>query len=495
MNKILTFILLSTIYLLLTNFVFAEQWTVCPLENTATNCDFTSAEGIQEAVDSAENNDEILIKAGKYTSDQAGSVFENRTCLVNLKGKDLTLKGEGDLKGTMPAGTILFGQGHDQYGDQAPYNTRAGICTNGGTVTINHLRVKEFQGGGLFISDAALTMIDSVIDGNDSGGIWLKGSSSIFLLNNYFVSNMGIATAGNPSIKAVNNTFYMSKALLSPVNCNDEVPTNLEFINNIVWETEMTIGLEGIGPNFHCLEKVAQFKQRNIKNNILYKPDNIPCYQQEYCENEKGNLRQDPIINASAGDQRGWMHGGDLSPRAEENSPALTRGDPSISVIIGATGGVCNNPSSTDCANYINNNKPPSPLPPEEDPDNPIQPLPNQPRSPQSALPPQIINPDNLPFGFMQPLVPMQLFAKNISLPGTKTGKTWSSGYAGMDFTLYALISAAYIMTVHFAIGIRREFDIFLMLIYFLLGAFLGYWFHSYESGFVLGVILSLIFF
>jgi len=63
-----------------------------------------------------------------------------------------------------------------------------------------------------------------------------------------------------------------------------------------------------------------------------------------------------------------------------------------------------------------------------------------------------------------------------------------------MDILLYIVFSAVYIMTIHFAIAIKDQFNIFLMIGIFVFGGFIGWQFHSFETGFILSVILSLIF-
>lgn len=49
-------------------------------------------------------------------------------------------------------------------------------------------------------------------------------------------------------------------------------------------------------------------------------------------------------------------------------------------------------------------------------------------------------------------------------------------------------------MTIHFAIAIKDQFNVFLMIGLFVLGGAVGYFMNSYEMGFALGIILSLIF-
>lgn len=63
-----------------------------------------------------------------------------------------------------------------------------------------------------------------------------------------------------------------------------------------------------------------------------------------------------------------------------------------------------------------------------------------------------------------------------------------------MDLTLYIIFSAVFIMVIHFAFGIKN-FNLFLMIGYFVLGGFIGFWFKSAEMGFIVAVVLSLIFF
>ncbi len=63
-----------------------------------------------------------------------------------------------------------------------------------------------------------------------------------------------------------------------------------------------------------------------------------------------------------------------------------------------------------------------------------------------------------------------------------------------MDLFLYILISVIYIMVIHFAFAIRNEFNLWLMTTFFVIGGVFGMVMHTYEAGFVLAVVLSLIF-
>lgn len=63
-----------------------------------------------------------------------------------------------------------------------------------------------------------------------------------------------------------------------------------------------------------------------------------------------------------------------------------------------------------------------------------------------------------------------------------------------MDLFLYILLSVVYIMTIHLAIAIRDQFNMFLMVGIFVLCGVLGAYLDSYLAGFAAGIVLSLIF-
>lgn len=63
-----------------------------------------------------------------------------------------------------------------------------------------------------------------------------------------------------------------------------------------------------------------------------------------------------------------------------------------------------------------------------------------------------------------------------------------------MDFFFYILFSALYMMVIHFALAIKKEFNLWLMGGFFVLGGVIGWFLHTYTTGFVIAVILSLLF-
>ena len=65
-----------------------------------------------------------------------------------------------------------------------------------------------------------------------------------------------------------------------------------------------------------------------------------------------------------------------------------------------------------------------------------------------------------------------------------------------LSFTLflYLLISTVYILTIYLAVGVKSQFQLFLFIGFFIFGGVLGAWLKNYETGLVVAIILSLIF-
>lgn len=63
-----------------------------------------------------------------------------------------------------------------------------------------------------------------------------------------------------------------------------------------------------------------------------------------------------------------------------------------------------------------------------------------------------------------------------------------------MDLFMYAVFSLFYIIVIHFAIAVHKEFNLFLMTGIFVLAGALGFYLGSYEMSLAGAVILSLLF-
>ncbi len=475
---LLFFLFFSLLFLIIPNRVDAITYTVCAA--AGAGCDHVGSDGIQKAINEAHDGDTILIKGGTYTSAVTG------TCAIDSGAKKLTIKGESDSRGGN--GTMLFGEGHDK---PDVYPNRAAVCVNGGELTIDDIHLKEFQGGAVRATNSRLILKNNVIDGHDSGAIHLY-NSSVLAVNNYFVANSGggaLIPFGNSPIKAFNNTFY-DKALNA--ECGKDLPA-IDFVNNIVVDIELTVGAGGIFGD--CPATVTQFKNKHIAYNLIWKNrDNTdhPCYpNHEYCDSYTGKISADPMLNVPAIDQRGWRWGGDFSP--QDGSPVIGAGDPAVlgTKNLGATGGPCATPNTATCQQFITDNWPPAPQPPEPPPQPPGNNGNNAGNNGNNTGYTVSYVPKNTIYDFNFTLKSVLNLPKYFSLTSADTTKN----DRGLTLIMYIVFAAVYIMFTHFAIGIKNEFNIFLMVIYFVLGGFVGGWFHSYEAGLALSIILSLIFF
>ncbi|MFA9288301.1 MAG: hypothetical protein ACEQSA_00270 [Weeksellaceae bacterium] len=63
-----------------------------------------------------------------------------------------------------------------------------------------------------------------------------------------------------------------------------------------------------------------------------------------------------------------------------------------------------------------------------------------------------------------------------------------------MDLFLYIVLSIAYIMTMHFAMGIAKDFNYMSQFPLFIFAGTVGWYLESYLAGFVLAIVLHLIF-
>jgi hypothetical protein len=62
-----------------------------------------------------------------------------------------------------------------------------------------------------------------------------------------------------------------------------------------------------------------------------------------------------------------------------------------------------------------------------------------------------------------------------------------------MDLLFYSILSAGYIMIMHFAVAISKQFKLTSLFTIFIFGGIIGYFLKAYEFGFFIAVILSLV--
>lgn len=109
---------------------------------------------------------------------------------------------------------------------------------------------------------------------------------------------------------------------------------------------------------------------------------------------------------------------------------------------------------------------------------NPITPFFDSPTPGPSQTPPTTLNPIQL-----------------LSVSPTASSSANLSTKEPFDLFVFIAISVVYIMLIHFAINTGSEFVTFLIIVGFVFGGFIGFWFKSYEFGLVVGIVFSLLFF
>ncbi len=324
---------------------------------TITVSGFTG-DAIKQAVDNAQDGDTIVFPPGTYQGPTAipeglGDaiyVSEGRggasTCFVRIDHKDLTLKGQG---------AVLYGEGHSRpYQD--PYQTRGGLCIfNGSHVTVDGLRLKEFQKRCAVVYDSTVVVKNSIIDGCDEGGYSLLGNSAgLFVDNNFSEMNFGgVMLWQNSKATIVNNIFYNAAVLYFYHGDNDQAQATIT--NNIFSESKTDIAQVD-----WWKATQAQIKSNKLTYNIMYRSANQTCDPgfQFWCDSFSGKISADPMYTAPVTDPTGIAAWADFSLKG--GSPAIGVGDPSIPgpKNLGIQGGPCSDPSSSICSSFIQSNTP-----------------------------------------------------------------------------------------------------------------------------------------
>lgn len=346
-----------------------------------------TGEAIQKAIDSANDGDTIVFPPGNYqgptaipmglgdgiavSADRGGAA----TCFVRIEKKTLTLKGQG---------AVLYGEGHSQpYKD--PYQTRGGLCIlNGANVTVDGLRLKEFQKRCAVVYNSTVVVKNSIIDGCDEGGYSLLGNSAgLFVNNNFSEMNFGgVMLWQNSQAKIVNNIFYDAAVLyFYHPGTNDKA--RADIINNIFSPIKSDVAQVS-----WWKADPSQIQSNKLSYNIIWRSADQTCdpSAQFWCDNFPGKITADPMFTAPVTDPTGIAAWADFT--LQGGSPALNVGDPSIPgpKTLGNAGGPCVQPDSSTCSSFIASNIPKQyeePTPTSAVPDNSF---PDQ-RNPEPIIP------------------------------------------------------------------------------------------------------------
>jgi len=82
----------------------------------------------------------------------------------------------------------------------------------------------------------------------------------------------------------------------------------------------------------------------------------------------------------------------------------------------------------------------------------------------------------------------------NISSIGNIFDNLSTKTKGSFSLFFYIAISFIYVMIMHFAVGMRGEFNLYRFSGIFVITGILGWIINSFETGFILGIIISLIF-
>ena len=462
--------------------------------------------GLQGKINNALDGETITLEPGTYSGPTAQpmglgtgiNVSADRggatTCMVRIENKNnLTIKGNGNQ-------SILYGEGHAPNGaNKEPYMERAGICVINSKVTFDNVAIDEFQKRCMVVYNSTIVVKNSNIEGCDEGGISMLGNSAGLIINNKIVFHNfgGVMLWQNSQAKIINNTF-LDAAIMFFYHPNTDDKAHADIINNII------VHRTPINQVDWWTSEVSKLENNNYSHDLLWRK-NQPCSSNEYCDPFPGKLEADPLLENPLDDPCGLAAWANLNLKA--GSPAIGSGDPTIpgTPDLGATGGPCADGGSITCQQFINSNTP-APLPPPAPPPPPGNQPPGNPppQNPPGNQPPG--NPPNPTgnIGYSQTYTPQNIiynlnntFKSAFSLPQNFSFNLSATTQKndGLGLWRYIIFAGIYIMFIHFAVGIKKEFNLFLMIGYFFFGGFLGFWFQSYEAGLIVSIILSLIFF
>jgi hypothetical protein len=365
--------------------------TVCP--EASTGCSYVGGEGLQKAVDEAKEGDTVQV-SGTLTNRQptVDTQIKYQRCLLNMRGKNITLKGPAKLYGE--------NRGFDKPDGS---NWDIGICSQGGNFTIDGIQIMQTLRPGFYFQNSKAVLKNVSTNDIDNANAEFVGGS-VAISNSIFGGGATVISRGGASIRMINNTISTGGTGLSVDLCGGEELTAY-LVNNIIKLAQPGYNTEYPDPNgkgieIKCPEKIAANNKSKIANNMIWKgapsneggPPGQPygCATGEYCE---GSTFADPeIIDTTVFGDIGWSYGinWDLKP----DSPALTAGDGGTK--IGATGNACAAPNSDACKTLNSPLTEPSAPQPTTPPEYPTSP-PENPTNPPSLATPTTSQPTSPP--------------------------------------------------------------------------------------------------
>jgi hypothetical protein len=324
-NSIQLFTLIIVFFFIYTSPAFASVATVCPSGTAGQNgCDYIGGDGIQQAIDSIENQPvetttQINLKPGKYQQVKLYVGFSEDRAPIEIRGENA---GTTILEGDQVTNVIyIFNTNLIIENLTITNGLYAGIEASGNTkVKIHNSYLKNNQGDGVALYDSSSADItNSIISNNEQVGIYSSTKENLSIKNNLIANNLseGVRISSSGTTQIINNVIDHN--VESGINIYQYENNNpiVTIKNNIITNTGKSpheysgYGISGAGP----------MEDEFVTNDtILYNltwnnaSEGTDCNFSEYCD----SLHQDPKFVSNTD-----FH---LQP----NSPAINAGDPSI---------------------------------------------------------------------------------------------------------------------------------------------------------------------
>lgn len=198
-----------------------RPFVVCPSGRAGQNgCQYIGGEGIQQAVDAAQNGDTVSIKSGTYTNQNPRDFGGGSKAFILVQDKNITLEGE--------AGVIIDGSA-------SPADTCGITIKNNSQVTINEISVTGMRsrvvGGSLYCGIGMLIAYDSPKAVVTNSQFTDNEGAGIQLANNAQLIAESITANGSKKT----NGIYMKgqpKAEIRNSQLNNNATTNIKLSDN-----------------------------------------------------------------------------------------------------------------------------------------------------------------------------------------------------------------------------------------------------------------------
>lgn len=215
--------------------------------------DFTS---IQEAVDSARNDDTVVITAGSYAQDL--TIHSKEKIKIVGAGVDkVTLQGQGEMVGVLHVGKWPYGATDIEISGLT-INEHGGHAVgifNGNRITLRQLRVKGMVFGQQ-VQDVRIE--DCMIGGSETTGVHFADSQALLIGNVIHDNDHGVNVSGKSTVRLERNVI--TRSLFEGVVVSDQAKTvliNNTLVKNGGGAAFLGLSINEVSGNIFGLNKVG----------------------------------------------------------------------------------------------------------------------------------------------------------------------------------------------------------------------------------------------